>query len=97
TTGLRSGAVLSGWVASEAPRMALAVPESALVDEDGLSVAFVQISGEVFERRVVQTGVRDGEWVELRSGVRAGERVVTDGAYVIRLISLSGVIPEHSH
>jgi cobalt-zinc-cadmium efflux system membrane fusion protein len=95
--GLSPGAVRQGWLAAGPPRDALAVPPSALVDEDGLDVVFVQVSGELFERRVVRTGVRDGERIEILEGVRPGERVVASGAFVIRLASLSGAIPEHSH
>lgn len=95
--GLRAGVTLSGSLAAGAARTALAVPDAALVDEDGMTVVYVQIAGEAFERRMVQVGARDGGWAEVRSGLAAGERVVSRGAYVIRLISLSGVIPEHSH
>lgn len=95
--GLRAGVTLSGSLAAGAARAGLAVPDSALVDEDGMTVVYVQIAGEAFERRMVQVGARGGGWAEVRSGLAAGERVVSRGAYVIRLISLSGVIPEHSH
>jgi RND family efflux transporter MFP subunit len=67
----------------------LAVPASAIVDEGGQSVVFVQRGGESFERRVVATGVRDGNQVEIRSGLKAGERVVTRGAYLVRLAGAS--------
>jgi cobalt-zinc-cadmium efflux system membrane fusion protein len=31
------------------------------------------------------------------SGVKAGERVVTTGAYLVRLASLSTQVPSHGH
>lgn len=68
---------------------ALAVPASALVEEGGQTVLFVQRDGESFERRVVATGIRDGNAVEIRSGLKAGERVVTRGAYLVRLAGAS--------
>jgi multidrug efflux pump subunit AcrA (membrane-fusion protein) len=76
---------------------AIAVPESALVEEDGQLIAFVQLSGETFEKRDVRTGIRDSGWVEVLAGLEADERVVTFGAYAIRLSSVSGVIPAHGH
>jgi membrane fusion protein, heavy metal efflux system len=70
---------------------ALAVPSSAIVDEGGQSVVFVQRGGESFERRVVAIGIRDGDQVEIFSGLKPAERVVTRGAYLVRL---SGASPK---
>ena len=52
----------------------LAETSAAVRDEDGLTVAYVQIAGESFERRAVVVGPSDGEWVLVRSGVRRGWR-----------------------
>jgi membrane fusion protein, heavy metal efflux system len=75
------------WIGSGGERMA--VPASALVEEGGQQVVFVQRGGESFERRVVATGIRDGTQVEVREGLKAGERVVTRGAYLVRLAGAS--------
>jgi multidrug efflux pump subunit AcrA (membrane-fusion protein) len=74
-----------------------AVPESALVDDAGRPVIFVQLAGEAFARRPVTLGNRQGEYVQIASGVKAGERVVTKGAYLIRLSAMSNQIPAHGH
>lgn len=76
---------------------ALSIPASAIVEEEGLPLAFVQVSGETFQKRDVKLGIRDGDRVEVKSGVNAGERVVTDGAYTILLSTKSGTIPAHGH
>lgn len=75
----------------------VAVPESALVEEGDQLVAFVQVSGETFEKREIKAGIRDTGFVQVLDGIKAGERVVTKGAYAIRLSSISGVIPAHGH
>lgn len=75
----------------------LAVPESALVEEEGRHVVYVHVAGEAFARREVELGGSDGGWVEIRTGVREGERVVTTGAYQVRLASLSTQLPAHGH
>lgn len=67
-----------------------AVPEEAIRDEEGLKVAYVEAGGETFERRVLELGASDGEWTIVRSGVEAGERVVTEGAYQVHLASVGG-------
>ena len=74
-----------------------AVPESAIVDDTGQPVVFVQQSGENFLRRPVKLGDRVGGYVQVLSGVTAGERIVTRGAHLIRLASMSNQVPAHGH
>jgi RND family efflux transporter MFP subunit len=73
------------------------VPGSAVLDEDGRPIAYVQVEGETFEKRVLTLGARDGGRVLVRDGIRAGERVVTGAAYQVRLASLSTAVPAHGH
>lgn len=75
----------------------VAVPESALVEEGDLIVAYVQLSGETFEKRVIQAGISDKGFVQVLEGLQDGERVVSKGAVALRLASISGVIPAHGH
>ena len=74
-----------------------AISESAVVDDAGRPVVFVQVSGESFERRPVRLGSREGGYVHVLEGVRPGEHVVSEGAYLIRLAALSTQIPAHGH
>ncbi|MEO5818911.1 MAG: efflux RND transporter periplasmic adaptor subunit [Vicinamibacteraceae bacterium] len=80
----------------ETPRRPL-VPASAIVDDAGRPIVFVQREGETFERRAVTVGARSGDRVQVVEGVSAGERVVTTGAYLVRLASLSTSVPAHGH
>ena len=66
----------------------VAVPDIAIREEDGLHVAYVEVGGESFERRVLDRGPGDGQWPLIRRGIAAGEQVVTEGAYQVRLASL---------
>lgn len=79
-----------------ASRDVVALPSSALVDDGGRPVVFVQKGGESFERRPVRAGARDAHLVEVE-GVAAGERVVVRGAPLVRLASLSSQVPAHGH
>jgi hypothetical protein len=45
----------------------------------------------------VRVGPRSGARIGISSGVRAGERVVTVGANVIRLSSRAATAPAHGH
>ncbi|HRC56083.1 MAG TPA: efflux RND transporter periplasmic adaptor subunit, partial [Kofleriaceae bacterium] len=94
---LRIGNFTKVSIATGAPKSALAIPEAALVEDAGKAVAFVMVEGEAFERRPLRLGVRSNGWVEVLEGVERGERVVTKGAYEIRLASASGAVPAHGH
>ena len=73
------------------------VPDTAIVDDGGQPVVFVQVDGESFERRAVLLGSREGGHVQVLDGASPGERVVTRGAPLIRLAALSPQVPAHGH
>jgi cobalt-zinc-cadmium efflux system membrane fusion protein len=66
------------------------IPNRAIVDDNGTAVAYVQVGGETFERRVLSLGASDGVRTHVVAGIRSGEMVVTIGAYQVRLASMSG-------
>jgi len=76
---------------------ATAVPASAVIDDGGRPVVFVQLGGESFERRPVRLGSQESGYVQVLDGTKPDERVVTQGAYLIRLAALSPQIPSHGH
>lgn len=95
---LKAGMLVRGRILTGEGAPALALPAQAIMDEDGIQVAYVQIGGETFERRAVTTGPTDGQWTVVTSGVRRGERVVTRGQYQIKLASLNtSEISDHGH
>jgi cobalt-zinc-cadmium efflux system membrane fusion protein len=60
------------------------VPQAALQEMDGQTVIFVE-SGECkFEKRAVKTGRRQGDMVEVLEGLSRGERVVTEGGFLLK-------------
>lgn len=73
------------------------VPEAAIIDDAGRPVVFVQRGGETFLRRPVKLGIRNHGLVQVLEGVNAGDRVVTKGAYLIRLSTMSSAVPAHGH
>ncbi len=76
---------------------AVAVPEEAVVLDNGRPIAFVLISGESFQRRDLEIGIRDNGLVQVVSGINGGERVATKGAYAIKLSSLTPAAFGHGH
>ena len=65
-------------------RPTLVVPAAALIQEYGRSVVFVERGPGRFERREVTTGVRTGGLVSVSDGLAADERVVVDGAILLK-------------
>ena len=75
----------------------LVIPESALIEEEGRFSVYVHAGGEAFAKREVVLGERNGKYVSVLTGLSEGERVVTTGAYQVRLASLSSQLPAHAH
>ncbi len=75
----------------------IVLPTSAILDEDGRDICYVQVGGERFEKRELTLGGTDGARAVVLSGLRAGERVVTGAAYQVRLASLSTSVPAEGH
>jgi hypothetical protein len=74
------------------------IPASAIVDDAGVDVVYVQLEGESFDRREVEIRVRHGA-LSIVDGLLPGERLVTVGAAAIRRTELlaSGSIEGHVH
>ncbi len=78
---LRLGETVFGDIITALHRNAVVVPTEALVPEgDGYEV-FVVDDSNVAHQRIVVTGGRADSLVEIISGLKAGERIVTYGAY----------------
>jgi multidrug efflux pump subunit AcrA (membrane-fusion protein) len=73
------------------------VPSTAILDEDGRPICYVQVSGERFEKRDLTLGGNDGTQTVILSGLSSGERVVTGAAYQVRLAALSTSVPAEGH
>ena len=56
----------------------LAVPHAAVISDGAESAVFVQENG-AFHKRTVLLGIRDDRYAEVKSGLEAGEQVVTTG------------------
>jgi len=94
---IKVGATATVAVGTGTPVRGVVVPSSAILDEDGRPICYVQVSGERFEKRDLTLGGNDGTHAVVLSGLRAGERVVTGAAYQVRLASLSTSVPAEGH
>jgi membrane fusion protein (multidrug efflux system) len=62
---------------------ALVIPRVALLDDQGTPAVYAVRKGKAV-RVPVKTGYTDGEWTEVRSGLKLGEAVVTAGKVALR-------------
>lgn len=67
---------------------AMLIPREAVLEHEGKKIVYVLLSGEEFERREVIIGDEMGNKVAVLSGLNKGERVVTQGAYQLKLQEL---------
>lgn len=74
----------------------ITLPVSALTNEMGTFYVYLQLDEEGYRKQEVKTGGNDGKEVLILSGVQPGDRVVTKGAYQVKMASASGAIP-HGH
>jgi cobalt-zinc-cadmium efflux system membrane fusion protein len=60
-----------------APRPAIVVPTTALIQQESRTLVYVETAPWTFQPREVSTGVRIGDSTEVVKGLAAGERIVT--------------------
>ena len=75
-------------------RSAVMVPSTAIQQIEDRQLVFVRITETEFERRDVKLGSREGEFVEIMSGIRLGDRVVTKGSFDVKSTLLREQIGE---
>lgn len=71
-----------GVVELEAPEV-LTVPRSAVIETGAQAVAYIDQGGGAYERAELRIGRRGDQLVEILSGLKAGDAVVTNGNLLI--------------
>ena len=75
----------------------IALPLSAITEEQGCYFVFVKVHPESYSKKEVKLGVNNGEMVQILSGLNENEDVVTKGAIFVKLASQEGSAPGHTH
>jgi cobalt-zinc-cadmium efflux system membrane fusion protein len=65
-------------------KRALAVPAAAVQQVENDKVVFIQRDSTHFEKRIVQLGKTAGDWVEITSGLKKDDKVVSRGAFFVK-------------
>lgn len=88
---LRPGLFVSARLQQPQNREALLVPPAAVQSLDGRRVVFTVTSQEgVFAVTPVECGLVADDFIEIRHGLEAGDRVVTSGAQVVKAQAMKG-------
>ncbi len=96
TDELHLGSAIEAEILLPEERSGIVIPASALVDDGGVSVVYVQIDGESFLRREVAVLARQGGSV-LVEGLAEASRLVTQGGNAIRRATLVASDPGEGH
>ena len=92
------GSFVEVYLISSPIENTLSIPVSALTNEMGIYYVYVQIDEEGYRKQEVALGANNGKEVQIIKGLHPGDRVVTQGAYQVKMASASGAIPHgHSH
>lgn len=75
----KAGTSVTAKLILETHDHALLIPERSLVPRPGGQVVYLINQGRA-QQRLVQTGARDGEWIEVLRGLVAGDPIALDGA-----------------
>ena len=63
-------------------KQTLVIPKTALLI-GRMTMVWIEVMPGMFESRTVETGIENKKFVEILSGLKEGERVVTTGAYLL--------------
>ena len=73
---------------------ALLMPDTALQTDGSDQIVFVALDDSRFEKRVVKTGMEQRGRVAVLEGVKQGEKVVTEGSFILKSEMLKGELGE---
>ena len=89
---LRANMFVSVEIAADLGRDGLTIPASAVQQTESGPIAFVRTADDRFEKRDLKLGLQRPDWVEVQTGVRAGETVATAGSFGLKAILLRALL-----
>ncbi|MBN2664874.1 MAG: efflux RND transporter periplasmic adaptor subunit [Bacteroidales bacterium] len=95
--GLIEGSFAEVFLTGETTENLIVVPNSALMEEFGKLYVFVAHEDGDFVKRYITTGYSDGENTVVPDGLSENEKIVSEGAYLIKLSQMTTAAPAHNH
>jgi RND family efflux transporter MFP subunit len=84
------------WLIGEEIHDALAVPNTAIMEEFGSYYVFIETIDGDYVKQYFNPGPSDGRLTQVLSGLHEGDLIVVEGAYQVKL-SLMGSSPDDQH
>lgn len=89
---IKSGMFAEVAVYTEAKNMVLAIPVEAVIPRDSNNVVFIIDKNSRAQEREIKLGVKNDEYAEIISGLKAGDKVITKGNTLVNKNTLVKVI-----
>jgi len=81
---LRPGMFARVFLPVGAPRQVLQVPAASVLRHEGERFVFVANPDGTYSPRAIQIGAEEGAWIPVEKGLKAGEKVVVEGAFLLK-------------
>lgn len=92
-----SGAFVEIYLLTSPIPNTINIPVSSLIEEQGIYSVFLQLDESCYKKQEVKTGANNGADIQIVSGLHAGDIVVTEAAYHLKLATASNAMPAHTH
>ncbi|MBK5721216.1 efflux RND transporter periplasmic adaptor subunit [Dysgonomonas sp. Marseille-P4677] len=91
-----AGSYVEVYLLGQPRENVITIPVASLTEEQGIYFVYLQIHPDAYKKQEVAIGSNDGGLVEILSGLTEGDKVVSKGAYYVKLASTASAIP-HAH
>ena len=91
---LKPGMFADVEIATTALQDVLVISDQAIQSMDNEPVVFVATSDQRFEKRVIKAGLEQHGRVQVLDGLKEGDRVVTEGSFILKSEMLKGELGE---
>jgi cobalt-zinc-cadmium efflux system membrane fusion protein len=70
------------------------ISDKALQTEEDNQIVFVALNGNKFQKRQLKVGMEQRGRVQVLEGLKVGEKIVTDGSFILKSELLKGELGE---
>ena len=96
TEGLVPGSFAHIFLIGPKKQNVLTLPKDAFIEEQGNFFVYVKVNDE-FKKTPVVVGASDGKRMLVENGIEVGDRVVTHGAFQVKMEQTASALPAHGH
>ncbi len=81
---LKPGMLVLAQALAGNTKTVLAIPSASVQQVEGKTVVFVQVQPHTYRMQTVSLGEHSSDYVEATSGLSAGQKVVSDGSFILK-------------